>query len=499
MNSSPMPVPARSMPVAHLMAAIFALVAGAICVSSTALGTAAAEPAYPEVMFILDGSGSMWGQVEGEAKIAIARRVLGEVVPGLPAEVKVGLAAYGHREKGNCDDVEILMPAGSDDREALLTAAQAIRPKGKTPIRRSVEAVCELLKTKEEETTIILVSDGKETCDDDPCGAVAALKEAGIRFVLHVVGFGVSGAEQAELECLAEAGGGSFFSAGDGGALLAALDTVKEKVAQKVEAAKTTTVQAVSKIGKLRLAMPSAGTVSIDQVKIVRTSDGKVVKTAEDPGADSVHPLMAGHYELVMGFANPNYKDPTEVSYGTFAITGGETTTLELGLVSFNVAPSLEDMPVEAVTLMATDQPSPEITLEHHGNGYYLFKPKPVPAGNYGFSIRYKRSPAPTPLAGDVVVAAGEEAVVTLDAGLSLVKPEAGGVEGWNLIPAGTSEPVLVVRRRWDNQEPLWRVFAVPPGTYDLDLVLDGMDDPLRVGEGLTVASGDLVQFATGL
>ncbi|MCK4306123.1 MAG: VWA domain-containing protein, partial [Candidatus Eisenbacteria sp.] len=413
----------------------------------------AAAPAFPEVMFILDGSGSMWGRigeetrrvgqetkrVGEETKIEVARRVMAHIVPALPGEVKVGLTVYGHREKGNCNDVEILIPAGSDDRDALLEAVQGINPKGKTPIARSIQMVTETLKSKEEETTIILVSDGKETCDDDPCGAVAALKSTGIKFVLHVVGFGVGEAEQEQLACLAQAGGGTYFGAEDADALLAAMESVKEDVTRQVEQAKTKTVKAVSKIGKLALNMPAAGKISIAAVTIVRTTDGKVVKKASSPEANSLHPLMAGEYEIVMGFANPNYKDPTEVSYGIWEVKGGETTEVNLGTVAFNIAASLSKMPAETVTLTAASG-APLVTLHSHGNGYYLFKPKPVPAGDYHFSITYYRSPAPTVVSRDVHVSAGKETVVTLNSGIKVKPPEAGGVKGWDLIPAGHTD-----------------------------------------------------------
>jgi len=219
----------------------------------------------------------------------------------------------------------------------------------------------------------------------------------------------------------------------------------------------------------------------------------------EDPEANGVHPLMAGDYEVIMGFANPNYRDPTEVFFGTVTVAGGETTEITLGAVTFNVAPALAKMPVEAVILKAAGGAGPEIRLESHNNGYYLFKPKPVPAGEYTFGIAYYRSPQAAVVASGIAVSAEQEAVVTLDAGIRLVPAEDRGVQGWDLVPAGGTEPVVVVRRGWDNQEPLWRTFAVPAGSYDLDVWLKGMDDPLRLGEGLTIAAGDLLEFDTGL
>ncbi|MGR3467198.1 MAG: hypothetical protein ACU0CI_04910 [Shimia sp.] len=62
-----------------------------------------------DVMVVLNISGSMWGQVEGVAKVEIAR----EAFAGLSrdwadAGIDPGLIAYGHRRRGDCTDIEVL-------------------------------------------------------------------------------------------------------------------------------------------------------------------------------------------------------------------------------------------------------------------------------------------------------------------------------------------------------------------------------------------------------
>ncbi len=181
------------------------------------------------IVFILDASGSMWGQVEGTAKIAIAKDVLTGLVKELPEDSTVGLVAYGHRRRGDCDDVQELIPLGHLDKEKVIAKIQALSPKGKTPISRSVRLTAERLKNLEDETTIILVSDGKETCDPDPCGLVRELKDAGIKFIMHVIGFDVTEEERQQLECMAKAGGGQYYTAGNAAEFLAAAREVVEK------------------------------------------------------------------------------------------------------------------------------------------------------------------------------------------------------------------------------------------------------------------------------
>jgi len=165
------------------------------------------------LMFILDASGSMWGQVEGKAKIDIAKEVMAGLIADLPEGLNVGLVAYGHRHKGDCNDVEELTPLGVLDKKELINIINAISPKGKTPITLSVQMTAQKLKAMEDETTIILVSDGKETCEGDPCVLVRELKQSGIKFIMHVIGFDVTDEEREQLECMAEAGGGMYYAA----------------------------------------------------------------------------------------------------------------------------------------------------------------------------------------------------------------------------------------------------------------------------------------------
>jgi len=91
----------------------------------------------------------------------------------------------------------------------------AVNPKGKTPITRSIRRAVEGIRMEEGTSTIVLVSDGEETCDPDPCEAARLLKESGIDFVIHVVGFDVTNEQRQELECIAEATGGRYYAAGN--------------------------------------------------------------------------------------------------------------------------------------------------------------------------------------------------------------------------------------------------------------------------------------------
>lgn len=176
-------------------------------------------------IIVLDASGSMWGQIDGRPKLEIAREALASVLGGMPADTELGLMAYGHREKGACDDIELVVPPGPGTAQAITDAANAMKFLGKTPLTESVRRAAAELKSTEEKATVILITDGIETCEADPCALGAELEASGVDFTAHVVGFGLTEEEGATVACLAEKTGGKYIQAKDAGSLVDALKT----------------------------------------------------------------------------------------------------------------------------------------------------------------------------------------------------------------------------------------------------------------------------------
>lgn len=174
-------------------------------------------------MIVLDASGSMWGQIDGKSKMEIARETLGNVLQSVPKESELGLMVYGHRDKGSCSDIELVVPAAAGTGDAISSFANGINPKGKTPISDAVRQAAESLRYTEDKATVVLVTDGLETCQADPCAIASELEKSGVDFTAHVVGFGLTEEEGRQVACLAENTGGKYFQASDAGQLVAAL------------------------------------------------------------------------------------------------------------------------------------------------------------------------------------------------------------------------------------------------------------------------------------
>lgn len=194
-----------------------------------------AMPNAEKVILVLDASGSMWGQVDSLPKISIARDVIKTLVKDWDPEIDLGLMAYGHRRKGDCNDIELMVATGPVSPSEIEKTITNIFPKGKTPLTRAVQLAAAELKYTEEKATIILISDGIETCDLDPCEISQDLEKNGIDFTAHVIGFDIKESEAVrQLTCIAENTGGKFLSADNASQLKSSLDaTVKEIINAK--------------------------------------------------------------------------------------------------------------------------------------------------------------------------------------------------------------------------------------------------------------------------
>ncbi|CDX43124.1 von Willebrand factor type A [Mesorhizobium sp. SOD10] len=192
--------------------------AAVLLLSMTSFGFAANK-----VIIILDASGSMWAQIDGKPKLEIARESLRTVLQSVPADDEIGFMAYGHRTKGSCDDIELIVPPQAGSASAISAAADSMKFLGKTPLTAAVKQAAQALKYTEDKATVVLITDGLETCGGDPCALGKELKQTGVDFRADVVGFGLSADEGRQIACLAENTGGKYIQASDEKALQEAL------------------------------------------------------------------------------------------------------------------------------------------------------------------------------------------------------------------------------------------------------------------------------------
>ncbi|HSM27725.1 MAG TPA: VWA domain-containing protein, partial [Thioalkalivibrio sp.] len=203
---------------------------GRLRVLSGPEGSAGGLVAGGAVSLILDASGSMLQRMDGVRRIEIAKRGLVDAVsrhlaPGTP----VALRVFGHREPNACrTDLEIpLAPLDPAAAQRQIGDIQA-RNLARTPIADSLAQVESDLSMANGPKTVVLVTDGEETCDGDPGAVIQSLLDKGFDFRLNIIGFALDDETlEAQFAEWSELGGGAYFSAGDadsfGQALQAAL------------------------------------------------------------------------------------------------------------------------------------------------------------------------------------------------------------------------------------------------------------------------------------
>ena len=200
-----------------------------------AVWAAAAQAAAPTVIFVLDASGSMAQKLGKTTKMAAAKATFAELVSALPSDMRVGLEVYGHRGDKDCSAIELLVPPGPVDPQALTQKVQALSPRrGATPIADALRRAAEALKDAPGARTVVLISDGRETCGGDPVAVARTLRGQGYDVRIHVVGLAVDDKGRRQLAQIAEAGGGRYFDARDVEGLKRSFRQIREQLTSRV-------------------------------------------------------------------------------------------------------------------------------------------------------------------------------------------------------------------------------------------------------------------------
>jgi hypothetical protein len=178
------------------------------------------------IELILDASGSMLKRIKGKRRIEIAKDVLIKAVQEIiPTHTLVALRVFGHKKADSCrTDLEMRLQALNVKKTSKIIKRIKAKNLAKTPIAASLAKVASDLKTVKGKRVIILVTDGKETCDGNATQEIEKLKALGIDVRLNIVGFAIDDAKlKKEFEAWAKLGNGEYFEANDKKSLDAAV------------------------------------------------------------------------------------------------------------------------------------------------------------------------------------------------------------------------------------------------------------------------------------
>ena len=188
------------------------------------MGPAAAQEP-PSTMIIFDGSGSMWGRLEGDkkpSKLDLARDAVRANLATTPPTAKIGLMSFGHRRSGDCNDIETIVPIAAGDAARFIPPLDKLNPRGKGPISETLRQAAVALG-KANPASIILIHDNADNCRQDPCDAAKEIAAANPALKINLVSLGIDADELARVACVAKATGGQAFDVKEAANLPAAI------------------------------------------------------------------------------------------------------------------------------------------------------------------------------------------------------------------------------------------------------------------------------------
>ena len=372
------------------------------------------------VVFILDASGSM-NRVDDGGTVLIdgAKNALTRLVGGFPAGSPVGLMVYGHRvpndDKANgCRDTEMVVPVGPLDADAMVDAISSVAARGFTPIGRALEEAAAALP--DGHGTIILVSDGEDTCaPPDPCEVAASVVERGIDVRVHTVGFFLADEEVArsQLQCIADATEGSYHEvdavgdlAGEIGVLVQqALPESDQPFEVPLDGGTSTNA---APLLPLRLSSLGAGQLDGRVNGVIRPGETRwyAIDVEDGPLAlaaiASVGPLVSGSLPgdvvrlLVVDGDGRQYQTGSsrfgrqEIELSTVRTAEGETLGTTASFSGFDV-PWSDDGGMYLMPILGLDREGYEATVAE-----MLLRPAPPPLidGRYYIGIEWDAAPS---------------------------------------------------------------------------------------------------------
>ena len=167
-------------------------------------------PQLTRILFVFDASFSMYGTWQSGNKIDIAKKLFGQFLDSLKNvnNLEVGLRCFGHQHNlqptRDCEDTKLEVPIAKPSVAipAMQTKMESIVPRGTTPIAYTLLQCANDFPAdgKTTRNIIIMITDGIEECDGDPCAVSLALQAKGIVLKPFVIGIGT--VDYSSLNCI---------------------------------------------------------------------------------------------------------------------------------------------------------------------------------------------------------------------------------------------------------------------------------------------------------
>ena len=269
-------------------------------------------PPLTRILFVLDGSQSMYGRWQSDIKMNIAQNLLSNLLDSLKDvdNIQLALRVYGHQKTyppQDCNDTRLVVPFANDNALRIKNQLRYIKPKGTTPIAFALEQsagdfpACDNCRN-----IIILITDGLEECGGDPCAVSADLQKRGIALKPFVIGIGRDFREA--FDCV-----GTYYDASSEAQFSKALDLVISQALNSTTA-QVNLIDAYNKPSETNVNMTFYDHVS-GQIKynFIQTLNSKGL-----PDTLLIDPLVT--YDVVVHTLPPARADSIKITPGQHTI-----------------------------------------------------------------------------------------------------------------------------------------------------------------------------------
>ena len=334
-----------------------------LALMSAGFARAADEP--PTAIILLDGSGSMWGKLEGDQapKFDAVRELLRQSFPRMKPDTRLGLAAFGHRRRGTCNDVEVIVPPQPGSLAQVQAPLDRLNAMGKGPLVMGLREAAKAIGTTAP-ATIIVINDDVDNCGQDLCTAAAEIAKANPALTVHTISLGLDKAKIEQMSCLARDTNGKLFNAQNTAGIASALDQIVKLAhldasappeAAPTEAApgsasKSPTPEAPGLYLSAGLGPDSATLESPVRWRVTKSgSDGEVVREAKAPSLMEKLPPGSYDVEARLGLAS---------AHETVELKADTPTPLRLnlnaGVLRMVARPAKDKAPLPSATFVVT-------------------------------------------------------------------------------------------------------------------------------------------------
>lgn len=310
-------------------------VPGVTLAPSSVAYTPTAIKAVTNIEVLVDGSGSMNAILMSGSKLELLKKTLKDLATqSFPAETRhfLGLRVYGAGAPLNdkkCDDSALLQAIKPIDASSWGAAVDKLTAQGMAPLTYAMEQAGEDFPTAsaDADNLLIVVADGTDSCQMDPCSAALKLHQSAKKIIIHVVGFDLDQTAQSALTCISKSADGQFYLARNEYELRNALDQAMN----------------ANYPYNLRLKVMAGATPIPATLTVYQGGTQKIIQRDKATGI-KFYKLPAGNYDIAV-----EYTDSPEITKPTKLLKGVDlqATTRAEQIVQFNLG---------NLTLAASDQ-----------------------------------------------------------------------------------------------------------------------------------------------